>query len=155
MNRVTKIGGITVVALPLISQFIIRDSIPLDKQLYFVIAIVVIVTTVAAGIFYFRTTDLETSISELKIEHKDNIRNIEGKHSDEITSLKAEIIDLKTNREALKSIIEHKNHTNQLLNIRLALYSFGITTEKRRELEDAATIYIGGVNDGNESSQNN
>lgn len=156
LKKFTQIGGLVsgFVSLPVISKFIIRDSIPLSLQFIVLLTLLLVVVSILAGIFYLRNSDLESSKIELKEENKVNTLKLETKYDNEIKSLKDQIIGLENNREGLKDMINNEKQENSFLRSQVALYSYSYPVEKRRELQEAATLLLtGGTNNGSESNQ--
>lgn len=144
LNDFTKVGGIggtLVIALPLISQFIIRDAIPLNTQVYIVLTFLLVATAIPAGIFYYRTKDLEKILEEQK---------------DTINSLNEDIEELTKNREGLKDNLRNKDIENEQLKNIIRLHIINQSPEVLERIEVAATTpYIGGPTNGSESNKNN
>lgn len=147
MKEAAKVGGIAgfiLAVLPLISQFIIRDTISLDVQIYILLIGLFVASAIPAGIYYYRCRDLENNIQSQKNEFDEKIQKLESK-----------IQELENNREGLSNNLLEKNNHIALLSARLGLYAFSLPKEVLQQVEHAATIMIeGSANNGSESNKN-
>lgn len=149
MKQILSVIG--ALAVPVISKLVIPESVPLNIQITMLISYFLVISTILAGIFYLRNTDLTQRIIEIRQENIDKINDIRSQYNSDISDLKKINSDLEINREALKDIISNNKDENIKLRALLALYAYTIPEEQRHNLEQAASLHIGGQSYDSES----